>query len=57
MEEGVIAPDGTKLNYNEVNDEEVENEFFDRFEEMTDCNLDLNDNIRDFVKNNQSKFI
>ena len=57
MEEGVIAPDGTKLNYNEVNDEEVENEFFDRFEEMTDRNLDLNDNIRDFVKNNQSKFI
>ena len=41
----------------EIDDKEVEDNFFDTFEAMTDCNLELNDGIRDFVKNNQSKFI
>lgn len=41
----------------EVDDEEVENNFFDRFEEMSDVNLKLNDGIRSFVQNNQRQFI
>ena len=42
-------PGGSKVMQCDVDDEEVENNFFDRFEEMSDFNIQLNDGIRNFV--------
>lgn len=36
---------------------EIDKNFFPTFESMTDCSLELNDRLRDFIGNSERKFI